>query len=256
MTKSALVVSAHPEPTSLTQTLAKTSVEALTRMGLQVQTSDLYQMDWKAVVDATDFPQDDSQAPLAIIAASGKAYHSNTLTEDVIQEQQKLLAADLVIFHFPLWWYSVPAILKGWFDRVYAYGFAYGYQNKGNQLRYGEGVLQGKRALICVTTGGGYEDYSPLGINGTMDELLFPITHGTLFFPGMDVLQNHVIFDAKGEPNQRITDEIANWSERLTHVFSEKPIPYRKQNSGDYINGQVLKAEVAMGKSGIVAHIA
>jgi putative NADPH-quinone reductase len=50
------------------------------------------------------------------------------------------------------------------------------------------GALQGKRAVLSVTVGGPAEDYAPRGINGPLEQLLFPITHGTLFFPGMDVL--------------------------------------------------------------------
>lgn len=54
------------------------------------------------------------------------AYENGLQSDDVAKEQQELLWADSVILQFPLWWYSMPAIRKGWVDRVYAYGFAYG----------------------------------------------------------------------------------------------------------------------------------
>ncbi len=47
---------------------------------------------------------------------------------DIDAEQRKLVAADAVIFQFPLWWLGMPAILKGWIDRVFAYGLAYGFK--------------------------------------------------------------------------------------------------------------------------------
>lgn len=77
------------------------------------------------------------------------------------EEQRKLLAADAVILLFPLWWFGMPAIMKGWFDRVWARGLAYGYKNAGNAHRYGEGGFAGKRALLAVSVGGPAQDYSP-----------------------------------------------------------------------------------------------
>ncbi|NYY80640.1 hypothetical protein DMH27_17980 [Raoultella planticola] len=66
-------------------------------------------------------------------------------------------------FQFPLWWFSMPAIMKGWIDRVYAYGFAYGVGEHSDRHwgdRYGEGTLAGKRAMLIVTTGGWAEHYA------------------------------------------------------------------------------------------------
>jgi NAD(P)H dehydrogenase (quinone) len=55
-----------------------------------------------------------------------QAFAQGTQSADIAAEQEKLLWADTVIFQFPLWWFSMPAIMKGWIDRVYAWGFAYG----------------------------------------------------------------------------------------------------------------------------------
>ena len=88
--------------------------------------SAIYAMRWKTSLDADDFPQRDAREPFSPIADSKRAFADSTQTADVAAEQHKLLRADLVIFQFPLWWFSMPAIMKGWFERVYAYGFAYG----------------------------------------------------------------------------------------------------------------------------------
>jgi hypothetical protein len=100
-----------------------------------------------------------------------------------------------VIFQFPYWWFSMPAMMKGWVERVFVYGFAYGVGGT-NHLRYGNGNLKGKRAMLSITIGGPERDYSERGINGAIADLLFPIHHGILFFPGMTVLPPFLVYGA------------------------------------------------------------
>jgi NAD(P)H dehydrogenase (quinone) len=251
-----LIVHAHPEPTSLTRSLVDESLSVLRAQGHEVAQSDLYGMRWKAVFDEHDFPVRADRKRLCFITESGHAYSTSQQTADVQLEQRKLLAADAVILQFPLWWFGMPAILKGWVDRVFAYGLAYGYRGEGNRYRYGAGGLQGKRALLCVTVGGAAEDYGMRGINGPLDQLLFPITHGTLFFAGMDVLPTHAIYGTGRVSAARVAEEKSVWRQRLTHLFDAAPIPFRRQNEGDYPDGHVLADHVAAGLSGLVAHIA
>jgi NAD(P)H dehydrogenase (quinone) len=147
-TKTVLIVHAHPDPTSLTAQLAGAARSALRAQGHEVIQSDLYAMGWKAVYDERDFPERLDPARLSIAAESGHAFTNGTQPDDIAAEQAKLMAADAVIFQFPLWWFSMPAIMKGWFERVYAYGLAYGNKGAGNTHRYGEGGLAGKRAML------------------------------------------------------------------------------------------------------------
>ncbi|MEI9885811.1 MAG: NAD(P)H-dependent oxidoreductase [Rhizomicrobium sp.] len=91
-----------------------------------MEVSDLYAMSWKSQFDVADFPHRDSGPRFEPARASHEAFESGTQGADVAEEQRKLLWADVVILQFPMWWFSMPAILKGWVDRVYAYGFAYG----------------------------------------------------------------------------------------------------------------------------------
>ena len=191
-----LIVYAHPNPSSLNAALKDHAVAVLGKEGHEVQVSDLYAMKWKVVTDADDFPARTDSSPLNVILAQGEAYQARNQAKDIAAEQGKLLWADAVVFQFPLWWFGVPAILKGWIERVYAFGFAYGYKDGTNTHRYGEGILAGKRALVSVTTGGPEVDYGPRGINGPLDHLLFPLTHGALFYPGMDVLPIFAIYGA------------------------------------------------------------
>lgn len=254
MSKTVLIVYAHPEPTSLTRQFVAVTEQVLAGQGHTVLQSDLYGMGWKATFDEHDFPNRVNRDRLAYVQESGHAYTTNQQTEDVAAEQAKLLAADAVILQFPLWWFGMPAILKGWIDRVYAYGFAYGYKNEGNRYRYGDGILKGKRALLSVMVGGPATDYSPRGINGPLEELLFPITHGALFFPGMEVLPTHAVYGTGNLTEATVDKELTAWCERLNHIFDESPIPFRRQNSGQY-QRNILAEHIAEGETGIAIHI-
>ena len=90
-----------------------------------------------------------------------------TLQIDVVREQQRLLEHDAVVFMFPLYWYSTPAILKEWQDLVLEYGFAYGHDGT---------ALVGK-IFTCMLTAGGTEDgYADTGYNHySLRELLRPL---------------------------------------------------------------------------------
>lgn len=254
--KTVLIVHAHPEPASLNCQLVDVAIDALQEQGHKVLTSDLYGMRWKAVFDEHDFPVRADPSRLSFIDESGHAYAGGTQTPDVAAEQEKLLAADAVILQFPLWWFGMPAIMKGWIDRVWAYGLAYGYRGAGNRHRYGEGGLQGRRAMLSVTVGGPAKDYSPRGINGPLDDLLFPITHGTLFFPGMDVLPTHAIYGTGALAAEDVIAAKRAWRQRLAHLFDEAPVPFRRQNDGDYPDRHVLSDHLAVGRSGLAVHIA
>lgn len=184
---------------------------------------------------------------------------TNTLTEDVKAEIDKLLWADTLILQFPLWWYAMPAILKGWVDRVYAYGFAYGVGEHSDKRwgdRFGEGTLAGKRAMLIVTAGGWEEHYSARGVNGPIDDLLFPINHGILYYPGYDVLPPFVVYrvDRFGEADFEPVAE--RLRERMRTLETTRPIPYRQQNGGDYhIPSMQLRSELGdPGAAGFALH--
>ncbi|QRR17185.1 flavodoxin family protein [Burkholderia sp. MS389] len=255
-----LIVYAHPEPRSLNGALRDFAVAHLEAAGHAVQVSDLYAMNWKAVLDendVTDRAPDDRFDPAL---DSKRAFEAGTQRDDIAREQDKLKWADAVILQFPLWWFSMPAIMKGWFERVYAYGFAYGVGEHSDTHwgdRYGEGMLAGKRAMIVVTTGGWEPHYSPRGINGPIDDLLFPIQHGVLYYPGFDVLPPFVIYRTGKMNAARFDETCTALGQRLDDLWTTPPIPFRQQNAGDYeIPALTLKEEVAPGKVGFAAHLA
>jgi len=233
-----LIVFAHPEPRSLNGSLRDVAVSELEAEGHEVRVSDLYAQGWTSDIGRADFPQLPPGARLAPAAASKQAFESGTLTADVKAEIEKLLWADVLILQFPLWWFSMPAILKGWVDRVFAYGFAYGVGEHSDKRwgdRYGEGRLAGKRAMLIVTAGGWEEHYSARGINGPIDDLLFPINHGILYYPGYDVLPPFVVYKADKLDEAGFQATAERLRERMRTLATTSPIPYRRQNGGDYL---------------------
>ncbi|MEU3370565.1 NAD(P)H-dependent oxidoreductase [Streptomyces sp. NPDC006660] len=231
-----LIVHAHPEPKSLNGSLKDLAVSTLEGAGHEVRVSDLYAMNWKAVVDAADYGLDASR-PLRVARDSGRAFDAGTLTPDVRAEQEKLLWADTIIFQFPLWWYTMPAILKGWVDRVFTFHFAYGVGEHSDTKygeRFGEGTLKGKKALLSVTVGGLESHYSARGINGPFEDLLFPIHHGILYYPGIEVLPPFVLFGTDRMTAQDYPDVAKAWEQRLLTLESTGPVAFRQQNGGDY----------------------
>ncbi|WP_416260682.1 NAD(P)H-dependent oxidoreductase [Gibbsiella quercinecans] len=254
-----LIVYAHPEPTSLNGSLKDFAVRHLAAAGHQVQVSDLYAMGWKAVLDASDDAAKPAGEPVKPDLDSKRAYERGTQSPDISAEQEKLRQADAVILQFPLWWFSMPAILKGWVERVYAYGFAYGVGKHSDSHwgdRYGEGSMQGKRAMLLVTAGGWESHYGPRGVNGPIDDLLFPIQHGTLFYPGFDVLPPFVVYRTGRMDAARFEQVSAQLGQRLDNLWSTPPLPFRPQNGGAYtIPELTLREEIAPGQTGLPIHL-
>ncbi|MFE0755019.1 NAD(P)H-dependent oxidoreductase [Inquilinus sp. NPDC058860] len=233
-----LLVFAHPEPGSLNAALRDVAVQELEAQGHQVRVSDLYAEGWKSEVDRADFPALTPGERLIAVAASKTAFEADALTEDVKAEIEKLLWADALILQFPLWWFGMPAILKGWVDRVFAYGFAYGVGEHSDRRwgdRYGEGTLAGKRAMLIVTAGGWEEHYSARGVNGPIDDLLFPINHGILYYPGYEVLPPFVAYRVDRLSEAGFETVAEGLRERMRTLATTPPIPYRQQNGGDYL---------------------
>jgi NAD(P)H dehydrogenase (quinone) len=233
-----LLVFAHPEPTSLNGALRDVAIDALVAQGHEVRVSDLYADQWKSEVDRADFPALPPGGRFVPVAASKYAFQGNTLTGDVKAEIDKLLWADILILQFPLWWFGMPAILKGWIDRVFAYGFAYGVGEHSDLRwgdRYGEGRLAGKRAMLIVTAGGWAEHYAPRGVNGPIEDLLFPINHGVLYYPGYEVLPPFVAYRVDRFDEAAFEPVADSLRERMRTLATTEPIPYRTQNGGDYL---------------------
>lgn len=252
----ALWLYAHPRHESFNHRLYQEGADAL-RERYTVATSDLYAQGFDPVLGTQDLG-DLASVPGNLAEQAGEAYTRGQLAPDVRTEQEKLAAAELLVIQFPLWWYGMPAILKGWFDRVLSAGFAYGDQDPelGVPRRYGDGGLTGRRALIVVTAGEDEGSIGPRGVSGDIEALLFPLTHGVLWYVGIDVLELHVVHDADGLDVDGVQREAARLSDRLRRIDEEPAVPFRRLSDGDYRDTRALRAELLPGRTDLAIHIA
>jgi NAD(P)H dehydrogenase (quinone) len=252
--KKILVVSAHPEPRSLNAALAAFAVQHLRAAGHEVRVSDLYAMKWKAAVGADDFPDQAVDRRLRVMADSERATLAGRLSPDIAAEQEKVRWSDAVILQFPMWWFSVPAILKGWIDRVFTAGFGYGPEVPPP---YGEdAALGGRRALASVTTGGRESAYSDRGIHGRLADVLHPLQHGLFWFTGMAPLEPFAVYGSNALSQERFAAAKREYGQRLDGLFSDEPIPFRSLGGGDYGHDMRLLPDAeAPGTSGLEMHL-
>ena len=119
---------------------------------------------------------------------------------DIQAEQHALRRAELVIWQHPLYWYSVPGLMKQWFDKVLARGFAFGE---------GGTALRGKRCFWVATTGGSEADYSSQGMHAYPFEKFVPVVEQTARFCGM-VWEEPLIVHSAHQAGQRSLEEMAD----------------------------------------------
>lgn len=179
MARTVLIVSANPNADGFTHAFARASATAAQAQGARVLTSDLY---------AQRFMASDFDAPGDPL----KRQESTPPPADVAAEVAKITAADQIVFHFPLWWFGPPAILKGWFDRCLLHGTLH-----STDQRFDTGILRGKRALFCVTTGASAAECGADGKEGDTRLLLWPHAY-TLRYCGMDVAQPLLVHGVHG----------------------------------------------------------
>ena len=185
-----LIIYAHPEPKSFNGAMKDLAVETLLTAGHEVAVSDLYAMRFKAVAGADDFTGERADADfLSIAREQTKAHEIGALAPDIAAEQEKLQRADLLMLQFPIWWFGMPAIMKGWADRVFARGFAYMPGRK-----YDTGLFRGKLSMVAATTGTSVDTYAPDGIDGDILSVLWPVHNGLLRYCGFDVLAPFVAY--------------------------------------------------------------
>lgn len=209
-----LIVFAHPDGKSLNGALKDMTVRILEQNGHKVEVSDLYKKKFKAIADQDDFLVLKNPNRFNYISEQYHALKNNTFAADIVEEQRLVTWADLIIFQYPMWWTDAPAILKGWFDRVFSYSFAYG------PGRYEEGNLKGKVAIVSVTHGAeDLSEYGETGIKGKVEERLFNIQHEKLYFCGITVLEPF-LFPAGADEETRL-QQIQAWEERLAGLKDE-----------------------------------
>lgn len=224
-----LIVLSHPEPRSFNVTLKNVAVETLRRRGHGVEVSDLYAEGFDPVEAPRHYRDRANAEVFSPLGEQRRAYKADSLAAEVRREIARLERADLVILQFPLWWHAQPAMLKGWFDRVFVSGGLY-----TSRMRYDRGYFRGKRALVSVTTGAPAAAMGPGGRGGDMERLLWPI-HYSLHYMGFAVLppflahgvQGHGYSYRDGDGFAELLDGYKTaWAERLATLDEEGPLAF------------------------------
>lgn len=183
--KRAHIVYAHPEPASFVAAMRDTTRSALEAEGWHVGISDLYAQDFDPVAKAADFGERANPDYLVYALEQRNGVKTGSLAADIRREIEAVLAAELLVLVFPVFWFSLPAMLKGWIDRVFVSGLFYG----GRRI-YAEGGMRGRKALVVCSLGGREHMFGDGAIHGRLaDGMLRHLTQGTLGYVGYDVLE-------------------------------------------------------------------
>ncbi|TFD63211.1 flavodoxin family protein [Cryobacterium suzukii] len=184
----ALIVHAHPEPNSFSNAQMRSARSSLQDQGYYVKTIYLYEKNWSPVLDRSEFPS--AATYFKPQAEQLAAANAETLAAEVRADLEALLDADLLVLSFPLWWFSLPAILKGWIDRVFVMGAVFG----GEHGLFNQAALAGHKAVLLITTGGSPDSFGEGHRFGVLNTHLFHIHLGMLRFVGYDVLEPIVTY--------------------------------------------------------------
>jgi len=159
-----LVIYTHPNPKSFCWAVKEAIVEELKKSGGEVSIRDLYALKFDPLLKEADF----------------EALRKGAELPDVKAEQNAIRAADVLVFVFPLWWAGMPAMLKGYIDRVFTEGFA--YKITENDIR---GLLKNKKVFLVTTTGAPQEMFEESGMFKSMGQTM---DDGIFRFCGMEII--------------------------------------------------------------------
>lgn len=213
------IVYFHPEPQSFNGAMLSTAVSTLKGIGYDVQVSNLLEMQFNPVSGRHNFStvKDEDYFKQQIEEIHASAVQG--FAPEIEKELEKVEWCDLMLWQFPLWWFGLPAPLKGWVDRVFAMGRTY-----GNGKFYADGVFKGKKALLSLTTGGPKEAYLPDGFNGDIHGILRPIHRGILEFVGFKVLRPNIVWGPTHLSNGERIAQLEEYSMRLRSLHKEQTI--------------------------------
>ncbi len=177
-----LAVYAHPSPKSFNRNILDAVLDEARIKGHEVSVLDLYALKFNPVLSDADMEE----------------FNRGKTPKEIQKMQDEVSAANVVVYIHPLWWFAMPAILKGWIDRVFSYGFAYGHDSKGVKP-----LLAGKKAIIINTAGGAEgPSYDATGFKNAITKLNDQAIYA---FVGFDIILRRFFFEvpARSEAERR-----------------------------------------------------
>jgi NAD(P)H dehydrogenase (quinone) len=206
---------AHPESKSFNAAMKDTALIALKEKGHEVKLSDLYTMKFNPVLTASDFPERKNPDIFKPFFEAIKASKTGAFAPDIKEEMEKVKWADLIIFQFPIYFTFMPAIMKGWIDRVLAPGFGF---NPITNSAYATGLFKGKSAMLVATAGSPKEMYSEGGAHGDLNKHLESITHCVFEFMGIKVLPSYIIYKVSSMSMEKGAEVLEKYRKRLLEI--------------------------------------
>ena len=223
-----LIVHAHPEPQSFCSAMVSRMRDRFESQGHSVTVSDLYAKQFNPVASAADFQDRNNPDYLVYALEQRHAQKNNTLPADIAEELALLNQCDLLILNFPLYWFSLPAILKGWIDRVFLSGVVYGGRNF-----YDRGLMKGKRAWLTFTLGGREHMFGDDAIHGDLDTMLRPVLRGSLGYAGFDVLKPFAAYHVPYISQEARVEMMEQLDVAVDGLASRDLLPYPSLNDFD-----------------------
>ncbi|MFQ6600704.1 NAD(P)H-dependent oxidoreductase [Flavobacterium sp. C3NV] len=186
-----LIVYAHPNSGSLNHFFKQTVLESLQESGEEIALRDLNELNFNPVLSLEDM----------------NGQRMGKVADDVQTEQDFITWADRIIFIYPIWWTGMPAIMKGYIDRVFSYGFAYRY-DQGVQ----KGLLTGKKTIIINSHGKSNAEYEAMGMDKA---LALTSDTGVFTYSGLEI-QQHFYFD---KADRASAESILDWENQIKTTF-------------------------------------
>ncbi|MCC3216755.1 NAD(P)H-dependent oxidoreductase [Chryseobacterium sp. X308] len=193
-----LIIYAHPNENSLNYHLLNTVVETLQLRNEEVVVRDLYTIGFDPVLSLEDM----------------QGQRVGKVSDDVKTEQEYISWAEQITFIYPIWWTGLPAMMKGYIDRVFSYGFAYRY-DQGIQ----KGLLKGKKTVIINTHGKSHEEYEKTGMDKA---LTLTSDNGIFIYSGFEIIR-HLFFD---KADKASPENLEIWKGQIRNLYSEHALNY------------------------------
>lgn len=182
--KRAHIVYAHPEPNSFVAAMRDMTHESLELAGWETSLTDLQASNFKAMASGADFEDRARPEYLVYSLEQRHAWKHGCIDPEIAAEVEAVSRADMLVLVFPVFWFSVPALMKGWIDRVFLSGVFYG----GRRV-YDHGGMRGKHALVVASLGGREHMFGTNALHGDLKGMMRHLLQGTLGYVGFSVYE-------------------------------------------------------------------
>ncbi|MEI7466129.1 MAG: NAD(P)H-dependent oxidoreductase [Burkholderiales bacterium] len=175
-----LAVFAHPRRDAFTGALLDATLAGLADAGHTSETADLYREGFEPRFQVAD----------------GAQFTGGPAPDDVLREQARVDRADALVFAFPVWWWSFPAVLKGWIDRVFTEGWAYRFEPGLSR-----GLLRDRPTLLLGACGSRESTFRKYGY---AEAMRVQLDVGILGYCGLRDVHTQLFYDVERDAETRI----------------------------------------------------